>query len=709
MGKALRIAGLSTVLLLAGCVPSKLTVRPLSYDLAVEVSPQEHRLDAEVSIELEPLDAKPGAERHRLELRLNPALELSSVELEGATLHKRKQRKGRHRLIVEEPGERLRLSLRYAGELQQDVAAGEKEGEIHNLTVSAHIGEEGLYLVPKGDWYPRVELPDDADPQLELADYRLAVKPLDGFELVAGVERDEDGPDGELRWSSPFPLDGLVLLGGPLERASRRHGEIELHAVLAPGKGEVAEDILDASAEYLDRYQELIGPYPFREFTVLEAFFSSGFAFPTCTQIVGSQLSEYEQYRRHGYLDHELLHNWYGNGIFVDPDDGNWCEGLASYTGNYYGHVLDGDAEGARKQRRNQSNFLSAIEPDQDLPLGTFGKEDGAGRGIGYQKAASVFHMLERKIGNDAFFAGLRRLTAERMGKFTTWDDLQRAFEQEAGVGLDGFFRQWVWTGGAPQMELHAAELRPGGVSVTLSQGETAFELDVPLRLEYAEGSRDVVATMTEAVQTVEIDCETEGLTGIELDPGYHLFRRLKRDEVMPTSSLTRRADKLLVVTPAGEPADGYRILLEASERAIDETIVRTVDELDGSELAASSVLVLGEAVRHPAVLRLLSRTRSPVAWDDDGFTIEGERYDGARQAVYLTVHHPDLRGEGVTVYHGNSAAALSNARVLSFYANSLLVFDTPEGDGDVDSGDKMPRAEVIRRMDFEFHDRIDF
>ena len=75
--------------------------------------------------------------------------------------------------------------------------------------------------------------------------------------------------------------------------------------------------------------------------------------------------------------------------------------------GNYYGYVLDGDEAGARKERRNQSNFLSSIEPDEDKPLGTFGLEDGAGRGVGYMKAAAVFHMLERRIGADAMFAGL--------------------------------------------------------------------------------------------------------------------------------------------------------------------------------------------------------------------------------------------------------------------------------------------------------------
>ena len=36
----------------------------------------------------------------------------------------------------------------------------------------------------------------------------------------------------------------------------------------------------------------------------------------------------------------------------------------------------------------------------------------------------------------------------------------------------------------------------------------------------------------------------------IELDPDYHLFRKLKPDEVMPTSIVTRRSEKLLIVVP---------------------------------------------------------------------------------------------------------------------------------------------------------------
>ena len=41
---------------------------------------------------------------------------------------------------------------------------------------------------------------------------------------------------------------------------------------------------------------------------------------------------------------HEILHNWWGNGVFVDVQQGNWCEGLTAYLAD---HLL----QGATRQR----------------------------------------------------------------------------------------------------------------------------------------------------------------------------------------------------------------------------------------------------------------------------------------------------------------------------------------------------------------------
>jgi isochorismate hydrolase len=32
---------------------------------------------------------------------------------------------------------------------------------------------------------------------------------------------------------------------------------------------------------------------------------------------------------------HEILHNWWGNGVFVDVQQGNWCEGLTAYLADH--------------------------------------------------------------------------------------------------------------------------------------------------------------------------------------------------------------------------------------------------------------------------------------------------------------------------------------------------------------------------------------
>jgi hypothetical protein len=730
--------GLFAAFALPACSPTKLAVRPVRYEVDVRLDPAGHTVDGRATVELERVDTDQAAnpsKRAAIDLLLHPDLLTESVETEGATLraHKTKRKKTgeedeegavvpiRHRLIVEGAADEIVVSFDYRGRLHQDVTEGEEEGRIHNFSISAHAGEEGVFLNRDGYWYPIVELPEEADPDLSLADYTLTADPIEGFELVAGLERVDDGPQGRIRWRSAFPLNGMVLLGGPLTRWTRRHGDIELHAVLAPDKEGIAQDILDAAAEYLDRYEPLIGPYPFKEFTVLEAFFSSGFAFPGSTQITGILLNERGQYRRHGYLDHELLHNWWGNGILVDPRDGNWCEALASYMGNYYGHVLDDDEQAARKQRRNQSNFLSSIKSEDDKPLGTFQLADGAGRDVGYTKGAAVFHMIERKIGAEAMQAALRRLTDERMGRYTNWDHLREALEVESGTDLEQLFEQWVRRGGAPLLELTDAEWTRGSerLKLSISQGETDFVLDVPLRLQYGDRSEDVVVTVDAPSDEVIVPCEPEGLTAVELDPDYHVFRKLKPTEAMPTSSLTRRGRELLVIVPDGELDEPYQHVVESWKRAVlgdeDEprkghhVEIRRAGEVSAEDLGGPSVLVVGDAVRHTTVEKFLGRTRSPVRWIASGFRIDGAEYTAPGQAVFLTVHHPDEPESGVTVYYGNSTEALGNSRLLTYYANSLLVFDTPPAEDPGGAPHGMPHSKVVRRMDFEFHGRIEF
>jgi hypothetical protein len=389
--------------------------------------------------------------------------------------------------------------------------------------------------------------------------------------------------------------------------------------------------------------------------------------------------------------------------VEVDPRDGNWCESLTSYCTNYYGYILDNDFEGARKKRRDHSNFLSRIKEQDDKPLGTYGLEGGVGRGIAYSKGAAVFEMLARHVGQEAFWRGCRDVTLKHMGRHVDWSDLKAAFEEASGLELDGFFEQWVRGSGAPKLRLLKLRYDPVGreALALVSQGTPVFDLRVPLRLSVNGEVEDRVVTLTREEQWVALDA-VSAPDWVALDPDYMVFRKLAAEEIMPTTAATRAAAHLTIVVPPGALADGYETVAKEYRKGREESGKRTVatvtadDGLSPETLREGGVLVLGDAVRHPVVEALLARAGSVASWHASGFAVGDEQFDNAEHAILMTVHHPDGPENGLTVYMGNSEAALKNAGILGFYANSLLVFDS--------SGD---RSEVVLRRDLESTQRL--
>jgi hypothetical protein len=61
----------------------------------------------------------------------------------------------------------------------------------------------------------------------------------------------------------------------------------------------------------------------------------------------------------------------------------------------------------------------------------------------------------------------------------------------------------------------------------------------------------------------------------------------------------------------------------------------------------------------------------------EDGFTVEGNRYEGPQAALLVSCRRPDRPGSVVTLFYGVSPeAAAKVARLLFFYGwNSYVVF----------------------------------
>jgi len=80
----------------------------------------------------------------------------------------------------------------------------------------------------------------------------------------------------------------------------------------------------------------------------------------------------------------------------------------------------------------------SLVFPDWDRPT-------SADRTLVYHKGAYVLHQLREKLGEDAFWDGIRDYTRTFFGKSVTTSDLQAAMEESSGTDLSPFFDEWVY------------------------------------------------------------------------------------------------------------------------------------------------------------------------------------------------------------------------------------------------------------------------
>jgi aminopeptidase N len=230
-----------------------------------------------------------------------------------------------------------------------------------------------------------------------------------------------------------------------------------------------------------------------------------------------------------------VLHNWWGNGVYVDWQRGNWSEGLTTFMADYAYKEGEGEAA-AREMRLGWLRDFAAVPPGRDRPLREFtSRTHDASQIVGYNKAAFVFFMLRDEISADAFAASLRRFYAAKKFQAASWADLEHAFSAQSGQDLQPFFAQWLDRAGAPRLHVDDARAEQAGngwrIRLTLSQGEPAYRLRVPLEVQTERGTEEHVARIDRARQDIVIETQARPRT-LSVDPGLHVFRRLDSREL---------------------------------------------------------------------------------------------------------------------------------------------------------------------------------
>ena len=276
----------------------------------------------------------------------------------------------------------------------------------------------------------------------------------------------------------------------------------------------------------LDLYENLFEVYPFHNEKYGHAQFGwgGGMEHTTVSFMVGFDRQ---------LIAHEMAHQWFGDKVTCGSWKDIWLnEGFATYLATLVIENFDGiDAFVAEKQ--NMIDYITS-SPNGNVYLTDLQATDVnrifSGQ-FSYNKGAMVLEMLRFKLGDAAFFQGLKNYLADPnlAYKYAVTTDLQTHLEAVYGSSLQEFFNDWIYNQGYPTYTITAQNWGAGQAKFVINQTQSDpsvsyFEMPVPVRIFGALGQQaDLVLENTTNGQEI-IKAVPFPVTSVSFDPQRHLI-----------------------------------------------------------------------------------------------------------------------------------------------------------------------------------------
>ncbi len=470
------------------------------------------------------------------------------------------------------------FTVAYAGSIYESPESSGK-GQARGFgETSGIVFENGVFLSRSSSWYP------DLGPGL--VTFTMEVQMPPGWDAVSQGERtrhDQGGNMDFVHWQSPEPQEDIYLVANRFYEYSKPAGRVLAMAFLRTPDQALAEKYLDATARYLDLYSRLIGPYPYQKFALVENFWETGYGMPSFT-LLGPTVIRLPFIINTSY-PHEILHNWWGNSVYPDYEEGNWSEGLTAYLADHL--MKEQQGEGKEYRMTTLQKYADYVLGGKDFPLSQFrSRHSPSTEAVGYGKGLMFFHMLRQELGDAAFKQGLREFYKDYQFQYATFSNLRTSLEAESGQDLKQEFDQWVFRTGAPRLKIGSTKVSSEGKKFILTlqleqtQPGDAYRLRVlvAVTLDGQERAYQTVIEMKgmRSALTITVDARPRR---VDVDPEFDVFRRLDRLETPPSISQALGARRMLIIIPDTIDTDllsDYRAFAKAlAGSGPDEAVIK--------------------------------------------------------------------------------------------------------------------------------------
>lgn len=528
-----------------------------------------HHADSEISVtDVLTFPIEFLKENRTLEFNLNSKLSLD-LSGEGYLIEKLEGTEGAdstcYRIIIKSVKKAAKgITLTYHGKIEEEIVAGAAEYARGFSQTDGIIGPEGIYMAGSTHWVP-------AFANATLFTFALTVELDEPWNVVTQGTRTVNSVENGRRnvtYESPEPMDEIYLIGGQWTEYSIQAGNVLVQAFLRTPDEALANRYLGVTQHYLNLYASLIGEYPFTKFALVENFWETGYGMPSFT-LLGEKVIRFP-WILHSSYPHELLHNYWGNSVYVDYKQGNWCEGITVYMADHL--IKEQHGLGSDYRRSTLQKFTDYVNVENDFPPAEFiSRNNPAEEAVGYGKVMMFNNMLRDEFGAELFLRAYSDFYQNNRYRQASFDDIRNSFEKITGENLEPVFDQWINRTGAPSLKLsdiHVTErVDEYELTFTLEQIQQGdlFMLNVPVAI-YVEGNQEVHLTreqLNKQKTTYSYKFSNRPLK-ISIDPQFNIMRTLHHSEVPSSLSQLFGGQKSLVILPQDST-------LSASYRAMAE------------------------------------------------------------------------------------------------------------------------------------------
>lgn len=243
------------------------------------------------------------------------------------------------------------------------------------------------------------------------------------------------------------------------------------------------------TAELLEFYNEHIGPYPWKQYSVIQGG-DGGMEYANCTLITGGK----DFQSLYSTTAHEFAHSWFQQLLGTNESEHPWMdEGFTTYISALAKqHIAGKDSENPWKG--NYRSYYYIVQSGLEQPMTTHSDRyqvNTAYSVAAYSKGAVFLAQLGYIIGPENLAKTLNRYYDEWKFKHPSPNDFIRVAEKVSGAELSWYLNEWTRTTNHIDYGIDSVETSSENTTVNLERiGLMPMPLDI--NVTFADGSSEV-------------------------------------------------------------------------------------------------------------------------------------------------------------------------------------------------------------------------